>query len=620
MKILNVGLSLALTCTLISCGGQPAQEQATFVETPQAQPSQVGKIGTLAVDVTPTVIDVSQAMTGPTKTLNRIGSLSVTPTTQASINAITAQKMMTDPYVDLKFSDGSTFSYNNVAGVAVTNGDIGYSLSDQIPDMAASYNAYLKRKANTVSTQSTIGSRVPKCVFWLFGCWLEFRNVPNWPEGKIYYQIGSSVSNVNGNDSKIRTAVTNWNIDTHNIPQFIEGKNPNGPTITFVQLPNNLKDSLSGLSFVGFTFQKANPYIYIVDGFFNNGNITHEMGHAAGLNHEHQRCDRDSFLQLDLTWYQKYVNFINWNGLCVWGEDIGKFNFDSIMLYHNASVIPKFTAVSNSFTVYRGNPQNYKYSGADSSATGHLDQGDVEDGLRTLYGGRGPSPLPASGCGSLLPGETLFVNQYKESCDRSAKLIYQADGNLVLYRTKDNKPLWATSTFGPSIGRVTMQFDGNLVMYDVGAKPIWSSGTPIYSGAYLKIANEGNMTLEYSGPVWSTNTFSCGVLLPGESLTVNQYLDSCDKSVRLQYQADGNLVLYRVVDWKPIWATSTFGGNVGRATMQLDGNFVLYNASNVGIWDTITMNSPGAALSVQNNGNLLVFKNATAIWNTNLSK
>jgi hypothetical protein len=55
-------------------------------------------------------------------------------------------------------------------------------------------------------------------------------------------------------------------------------------------------------------------------------------------------------------------------------------------------------------------------------------------------------------------------------------LVLQYDGNLVAYLWND-RPLWASGTFGGSGSVLVMQDDGNLVVYDGRSQPLWASGT-----------------------------------------------------------------------------------------------------------------------------------------------
>lgn len=119
-----------------------------------------------------------------------------------------------------------------------------------------------------------------------------------------------------------------------------------------------------------------------------------------------------------------------------------------------------------------------------------------------------PSPTPPSvQTDRLMPGDKLRPGEWLTSGDTRFDLVYQGDGNLVLYR--NGVPLWATGTHGRSTGMVVMQHDGNFVMYDANNVPIWTSvGSLGHEGAWLIVQNDGNVVI-YSRngqPLWATNT------------------------------------------------------------------------------------------------------------------
>jgi hypothetical protein len=113
----------------------------------------------------------------------------------------------------------------------------------------------------------------------------------------------------------------------------------------------------------------------------------------------------------------------------------------------------------------------------------------------------------------LNPGDILF------SATRAFQLIFQTDGNLVLYVVDDStlpvditqaqytKPLWATGTNGKGAVRCNMQTDGNLVLYAANGTPVWASNTNGNPGAFLRCQDDGNLVL-YLGarPLWSSGT------------------------------------------------------------------------------------------------------------------
>lgn len=116
-----------------------------------------------------------------------------------------------------------------------------------------------------------------------------------------------------------------------------------------------------------------------------------------------------------------------------------------------------------------------------------------------------PSP-PPTGPDILNEGEGLRPNEWITSADGRFDLVFQDDGNLVLYRW-DGVPLWASNT-GGSAGQTWMQGNGNLVIYNASGVSVWTSGTNGNPGAYLIVQSDGNVVI-YSGwgvPLWATNT------------------------------------------------------------------------------------------------------------------
>jgi hypothetical protein len=115
---------------------------------------------------------------------------------------------------------------------------------------------------------------------------------------------------------------------------------------------------------------------------------------------------------------------------------------------------------------------------------------------RLLYScplGFGPQQVVSLESGqSLLPGQSVY------SPNGQFQLLYQFDGNLVLYRVVDMFALWSSRTVGFSAGQAYMQNDGNFVVYDASIVPRWSSGTAGAFGAYLAVQSDSNLVI-YSG-------------------------------------------------------------------------------------------------------------------------
>ncbi|WP_083646607.1 hypothetical protein [Kitasatospora sp. CB01950] len=99
----------------------------------------------------------------------------------------------------------------------------------------------------------------------------------------------------------------------------------------------------------------------------------------------------------------------------------------------------------------------------------------------------------------------------------SVWLLLQQDGNLVIFRKKDNKEIWASGTWGHGGAMLCMQEDGNLVLYKPAPKlvdSIWSTGTFWSPGAYALLQDDGNFVIYKraggpgkGGAIWSTGTY-----------------------------------------------------------------------------------------------------------------
>jgi hypothetical protein len=75
-------------------------------------------------------------------------------------------------------------------------------------------------------------------------------------------------------------------------------------------------------------------------------------------------------------------------------------------------------------------------------------------------------------------------------------LIFQTDGNLVLYGMPGYKPvLYASNTNQSGISRLDMQADGNLVIYGNDSKPKWATDTQGHPGAELNVLDSGDAVI-----------------------------------------------------------------------------------------------------------------------------
>lgn len=127
----------------------------------------------------------------------------------------------------------------------------------------------------------------------------------------------------------------------------------------------------------------------------------------------------------------------------------------------------------------------------------------------TVQDGRGGSTIATvsiqvTRTDRLQPGARLLAGQSLWSGTGRYRLLYQDDGNLVLYDEVARTAPWGSGTAGTSPGQVVMQLDGNLVIYDAQGAVRFATGTSNNPNAYLLVQNDGNVVL-YSAsgqPIW----------------------------------------------------------------------------------------------------------------------
>lgn len=85
---------------------------------------------------------------------------------------------------------------------------------------------------------------------------------------------------------------------------------------------------------------------------------------------------------------------------------------------------------------------------------------------------------------------------------------------------------------------------------------------------------------------------------------------------KLVQQKQGNLVFYDGT--RALWTSPTAGRPGARATMQKEGNLVIYGADNKPLWSTPTAGNPGAYLLLpKQSGNLVIYsRDNKPLWSS----
>ena len=129
-----------------------------------------------------------------------------------------------------------------------------------------------------------------------------------------------------------------------------------------------------------------------------------------------------------------------------------------------------------------------------ASNTDTLQQDDI-DGVTAIYKGPPDTLFPAA---RLLPGQVLT------SGSKQFRLVYQADGNLVLFDDGAHTVVWTSGTGGIAPQQALMQTDGNFIIVDAGGGIPWQTNTGGNAGARIVLQNDGNLVI-FGGdgtPLW----------------------------------------------------------------------------------------------------------------------
>ncbi len=156
-----------------------------------------------------------------------------------------------------------------------------------------------------------------------------------------------------------------------------------------------------------------------------------------------------------------------------------------------------------------------------------LDDGSLvilDPGNREIWRANIPKYPSAQG-DDMQPGEVLYPDQSIRSANGRFSLIYQRDGNLVLYGPAGW--LWQSGTAGTPGAICIMQGDGNLVIYDWNNQWIWDSETDHNPGSRLLVQDNGMVAIydPSNKLVWSTNVLQIPFRFGAHNLTFKNFKD-----------------------------------------------------------------------------------------------
>jgi len=117
------------------------------------------------------------------------------------------------------------------------------------------------------------------------------------------------------------------------------------------------------------------------------------------------------------------------------------------------------------------------------------------------------------------PGDRLLPGDSLTSASGRYWLVYQGDGNVVLYDLATGVALWWTGTVGEIPGQAVMQGDGNFVVYNEAGSAVWWSATEGYAGARLFVQDDANVvvyTPDYVPVWWSAGSLQNVTVVTGQ--------------------------------------------------------------------------------------------------------
>ena len=243
------------------------------------------------------------------------------------------------------------------------------------------------------------------------------------------------------------------------------------------------------------------------------------------------------------------------------------------------------------------------------------------DGSLVIEPAGGGNPIRVISAALPSSNQTLLVGDSITSPNGQYELTLQSDGNLVLYALGAEGPkaaLWSSGTKGKAAVEAVMQDDGHLWIYGANnsngsSNFLWVSSTLGYPGATLALWNDGSLVIERPGV--GVQIFLSQGLPPGNlTLFPGDSISSPNEQYELTLQTNGNLVLYQLGangTNTTLWSSHTAGQAAVEAVMQTDGNLVVYGANNADgswnrLWSSATNGNPGATLAVEDDGELVI--------------
>jgi hypothetical protein len=209
------------------------------------------------------------------------------------------------------------------------------------------------------------------------------------------------------------------------------------------------------------------------------------------------------------------------------------------------------------------------------------------------------------------------------SSNSNFEMIITNSGEFMIRKFNETtSSLWKTQVSGGSSGKLCMQKNGNLGLYNSTNKLIWESKTSSNNNAYGELLSTGQLVIESSKgdiieclnkitldniksyyDIFNANRIQKVFFefkegsekLLNDPACIYPYINYSNNftwiknNFLLRIQTDGNLVIYKDnIDSKnAIWSSNTKSTNA-YLRLENDGNLIIYNTSNNVIWNSNT--------------------------------
>ncbi|KAI8609377.1 hypothetical protein BC830DRAFT_845050 [Chytriomyces sp. MP71] len=192
----------------------------------------------------------------------------------------------------------------------------------------------------------------------------------------------------------------------------------------------------------------------------------------------------------------------------------------------------------------------------------------------------------------------VWSNGKKSLSSKPSVLVFK---NNSISTRAGGKKYWTVDLKEKGVKDFCISTDGRIGLYDNKGKRIWSPSKP-----------PCNAKLGTSKTTPDGQHAQC--LTPGQRVDVCQSISAGDFKATMQ--KDGNFVLYRESTMEPLWDTGSSGSTARRFVYQTDGNIVLYDNLGNHLWASNTPDVSSNLLCIQPDGNIVAYDGANAVWDS----